>query len=386
MNIINRLFLLLAACAVSSAIWSQTVKRIEVAEGSSFTDHISLKEDAADMDVMVKFVFNEPKNTLTVSLISYRGMFVFRDDARYGQVVRCRKLRPERLPYVVETEPDSKYKLVKQFRKSIPGKRKKYVFKRWIDYKGLQPVPTDYKMVNSYIEQAFDILNKDTAVSVALQDLILMEPAGDKTKKKYELLFLANLGREYEIIIRRNPCLGQEEAISNAKESLDAVSAAYKKMHDRYARPVTSEESYKVFAEMKGLLIQQFPKKDSVSQCPDIQQQWDAYNLYVDSISRMKCAQAYAPAEVASDGSMSLAGVKSDYLLSQARSIDKKVSRWLLSKDRMERSDLERQCNDIIDDTNATVKANGLASPEQHKAMNIFRRAERYFNTTCKSH
>lgn len=386
MNIIYRLFLLFVACTASSAVLSQTVKRIEVAAGSSYTDHISLKEDATDMDVMVKFVFDEPKNMLTVSLISYRGMFVFRDDARYGQVVRCRKLRPERLPYVVETEPGSKYKITGQFRKSIPCPRRKHVFKRWIDYRGLQPVPTDYKMVNSYIEQAFDILNKDTAVSVTLQDLVLMEPAGGKKKKKYELLFLANLGRQYEVIIRRNPCLGQEEAISNAQKSLKAISAAYQKIHARYSKPVTSAESYKVFKDMKSLLVQQFPKKDSVSQCPDIQQQWDAYNLYVDSISKMKCTLVENTVEIASDGSIHLPGVKPGYILSQARSIDMNVSRWLLSKDRIERSDLERQCDDIIEATNKTVKENGLVNAEQQNAMGIFRRAERYFRSTCKNY
>ena len=51
---------------------SQTVKNITVSQEQSYTDHISLEGDVTDKDIMVKFVFDEAANQLTVTLISHR--------------------------------------------------------------------------------------------------------------------------------------------------------------------------------------------------------------------------------------------------------------------------------------------------------------------------
>jgi hypothetical protein len=64
------MILLLTGCFWMLGIQAQTVRTISVAQGKSYTDHISLKPDSKDMDLMVKFVFNEDANTLTVTLIS----------------------------------------------------------------------------------------------------------------------------------------------------------------------------------------------------------------------------------------------------------------------------------------------------------------------------
>lgn len=69
-----------------------------MAQGKSYTDHISLKPDSKDMDLMVKFVFSEDKNTLTVTLISYRSLFVFWDNVHFYPLIKGRKLRPAQLP------------------------------------------------------------------------------------------------------------------------------------------------------------------------------------------------------------------------------------------------------------------------------------------------
>ena len=68
---------LLLAISFSTMLSAQVVKEIAVSQKESYTDHLSLKKDTRDMDLMVKFVFNEEANTLTVSLISYRCLFVF---------------------------------------------------------------------------------------------------------------------------------------------------------------------------------------------------------------------------------------------------------------------------------------------------------------------
>ena len=102
------------------------------------------------MDLIVKFIFDETENTLTASLISYKRLFVFQSDTRYSQAVRFCKLRPDRLSYVVESDENARYKMVKSLRKSLSKPKRKHLFKRWITTEGLQPQPVEYKMVNDY--------------------------------------------------------------------------------------------------------------------------------------------------------------------------------------------------------------------------------------------
>jgi len=73
---------MLVCCAFLLPLQATTVKSISVSADAPFTDHVSMRNDATDMDLMVKFVFDEAHEQLTVSLISYRSLFVFRDDFR----------------------------------------------------------------------------------------------------------------------------------------------------------------------------------------------------------------------------------------------------------------------------------------------------------------
>ena len=91
MNIKHRMILLLTGCFWMFSIQAQTVRAISVAQGKSYTDHISLKPDSKDMDLMVKFVFKEDANTLTVTLISYRSLFVFWDKVHFKPLIKGRR-------------------------------------------------------------------------------------------------------------------------------------------------------------------------------------------------------------------------------------------------------------------------------------------------------
>ena len=55
---------------------AQTVKHIAVSQEESYTDHISLEGDVTDKDIMVKFVFDEAANQLTVSLMLLSSMVI----------------------------------------------------------------------------------------------------------------------------------------------------------------------------------------------------------------------------------------------------------------------------------------------------------------------
>ncbi|HIW20213.1 MAG TPA: hypothetical protein IAA49_06660, partial [Candidatus Alistipes pullicola] len=132
----NKIILALIILSFNGALQARTIKKVEVSGSTPYVDHLSLAEGSTDMDLLVKIAFDEPNNSLIVSLISYRKLFVFQNDVSYSQAVRRSELRPERLPYVVESDEQAVYCLTKPLKKSLAPKRK-HVFNRWIEYEGL---------------------------------------------------------------------------------------------------------------------------------------------------------------------------------------------------------------------------------------------------------
>lgn len=360
-----------------------TIRNISVSQEQSYTDHLSLAGDATDMDIMVKFVFDEAANQLTVSLISHRMLFVFREDARYKPLIKGRKLRPDQLPYVVNTDPADQFKISSVFKRTIPKPRKKHIFYRWVEYDGLQPAPQEYMMVNDYISQTFDIQKKHAPVIVRLRDILLMNDISKRLDKRiYEISFVRDLATEYRIDIKRNPCFGLDEEVVSAQAALEGISKSYTKLYKKYGKgTVADEENLSVFNDLKETLVKQYPHQDAQSPCPDIQQARDAYNAYVDSIASMECKVVASNAGGKGIGS---AGVSPKLLLSKARQIDTSVARWLLSTDPIERRDIITNVENIIKTTNETVASEGVWTPEQKQALSVFREAERYFKNNCQ--
>ena len=358
------------------------IRDITVAFDKSYTDHVSLSEDNRDMDLMVKFIFDEDKNQLTVSLISYRLLFVFREDTRYNAVVHLNRLITDDLPYVAEAPEKSRFILSKAFRKSIPKPQKNYIFTRWINYQGLQPVPMKYKMVNDYIEQVFDITNYGTEVTVDLGYVVVMEKTpGKKHPDDYTFLAGKDLDLKYRIHIQRNPCFGQEAELELAANTLEAVRQGYSNLKTLYGNGVApNENALKTFNEMKALLQQHFQIKGSVSNCSDLKETWDAYDNCVDSISSLQI-QLKSADENGGEGKTR--NIDVSFLNSMSRQIDRNVSRWLLSNDPVEKSDLVKECNDIIEEINGMIGNYAGSTSEQKKAVTLFRQAVAYFRNTC---
>lgn len=356
---------------------AQTTKDIRISQDQSFTDHISLKQDSRDMDLIAKFVFNEADNTLTVSLMSYRNLFVFQDDVRYKQAIKRSKIRPDRLPYVVEYDAEAKYKVTKEFKKQIVGSKKKHVFQRWIDYQGLQPQPTDYKMLNDYIEQKFDILNKDTLVIISLKDVLVMEASATK-KRRFDFLYFTDLGREYKIHISRNPCLGMEEDIAALQATAENIRTSYETLKERYiAQKTKDDEALSLLKEMQGILSEQFPQKELKTSCPDIRQYTEIYNCYVDSIQQL------ASFRFAFEEIVEHLPLEAEHILSVARIIDNNVASWLVSSDKVERDDLINRSQNLINEMHEMIAGDWVITDEQAHAIAVFRKAEKYFTTTC---
>lgn len=380
----KKIYGLLLSCLVLQGLSAQTVRNITVSQDTAYTDHISLEVDSRDKDVMVKFVFDEAANTLTVNLISYRTMFVFREDVRFKPTIKGRTLRPDQLPYVVTFDPSEKYTISKLFKSTVPRPRKKYVFKRWVDYEGLQPAPQEYAMVNDYVSQTFDILGKRNQVKVTLRDIMLMDDISKHpNKKRYEISYGRDMFREYNIQILRNPCFGLDEDMAAAKKAEEAVKNAYASIKGKFGKgEVGSQEILASFKDMQAMLLTQYPAKELKSDCPDFQNIWDFYNAYVDSIASMRCV--IAATSVNGGITVGQEGVSAKLLHNRARQIDAMVTRWLISNDPIERRDIVKQCDSIIQGVKELLtKQGGARTSEQLRALEVFREAEQYYRLKC---
>lgn len=383
----KKLLIVVAMCLQIVVIQAQTVKNITVSQTESYADHLSMKSDSKDMDLMVKFVFNEDMNTLTVSVISYRTLFVFWDNTRYKGVVKSGKIHPDKLPYVVSSNATDHFKLTKQFRNSLSQPHRKYIFKKWVEVDGLQPVDHEIKMVNDYIEQTFNIQGKRTSVTVSLRDVMLLDLVKQKgLVRHYEIPYGKDFDTKYQVAIRRNPCFGLDDEISAANNALAAIQKSFSAFQKTYgSRKVSDEGGMKTFKELQATLAAQFPKNSDSSDCPDIQQARDQYNLLADSLQHFSVAiESSASDALAALGGEDGKALNAKLILANARMLDNMVARWLVSKDEVEREDLVAQCRDIIKDTSVMIGSGRAHTQEEQNAVNLFRKAEQYFNKVCK--
>lgn len=389
----GRAGLLVLACLLCIVSHAQTAREIAVSHDEPYTDHLSLKNDVKDMDLMVKFVFDEKANQLQVSLISYRSLFVFWDDVRYKNVIRWRSIATDRLPYVADKPAGDRFRLSSDYRAMLPKPRRSYIFRRWIEYDGLQPVPAPLKIVNEYIQQTFDIQGKRDHVVVRLKDILLMDPVGkNATGTNWQISYGRDLKAEYQITILRNPCFEQEKEIDIARQTYETIRKSYAPFRKQYGKgTVASDEEYQIFKKMKAALMERFhPYTDTVA-CTAIQGWHDAYNLTIDSIA--KTAVRVAAPETADnagsngngglvEGSANAVTVKA--ILMGARQLDAAVSRWLVSKEPMERKDLVNQCENIIKTTDGVIRNSRTPVAEGNSALKLYQRAKQYYKRTCQ--
>ena len=379
---IKKIILMMAGCLMALGLHAQTVRTVTVAQGQSYTDHLSLKVDSKDMDMMVKFVFDEDANQLSVSLISYRTIFVFWDRVRLKPLVKGRTIRPDQLPYVVTYDPKDKYKITKLFKSTVPKPRKTFYFQRWMDYDGLQPVPQEYSMVNDYITQTFDILNKRNLVTFSLHDIFLMDKTEKKKYNLYEIPFGRDVNIEYQVTIQRNPCLDFGDEIASSQKALEGLTTSFKTLKKNYGGgKALSQEALKAFEDLKKNLLEQYPPKTDSTPCPDLTSVWETYNQYVDSVKSIHCVLAQ---DDNSGGELGIPTDNGKVILMKARQLDRTVSRWLISKDANERRDLIRTGQGLIDEVNGIIGNRQGSNQAQRQAISMFRAAERYFNNTCK--
>lgn len=383
----NRIYLFILSILLTLPVSAETVKDITVSGTSPFTDHLSLSSDSRNMDVMVKFVFDEAQETLTVSLISYRNLFVFRDDTRYKSVVsRFRhRLKTDKFPYVVTAEDGQQLRIAYSLLRTLPRPRRMHVvFHRWIDYDGLVPQPTVYKMVNEVVSQTFDIKNKQDNVVVSLNDIYVMDN-DERKPTRFWLVSGKDVATHYRITLQRDPCFGKDEDLKTARQSLADIQKASKPFFAAFGKgQVSSQEQLDLFDKSKAQLLQLFPSRTVDTKCDDLRQLWNQYNVLVDSLASAACTVASAADEAHAEGHPLGNGVQVSYILSRARMIDQAVGRWLLASDPAERADIASRCTMLISEVHEAIKAQGVVTSEQKKAVALFREAEKYYKTTCR--
>lgn len=372
-------------CLTASTLQAQTTKKIAVSHKEPTVDQLSFGDGKEDMEVTVKFLFDEDSNTLTVTLTSPKSLFVFWADNRYKDVFSCNRwLRSDNFPYVVSSNTADSFRAGKKFRKSLKCPRRKHLFLRWIEVEGLKPAEKKLELLNDSIMQTFVIQdNTASGVTVRLRDIMIMEEVKCKGQGcQYEIVHGKDFNIKYRIALLRNPCLGLEDDLSAAESSLDAVRKCHVWFKGKYlSGKVNDETSFNDFNEIKQAFTEQFTKVKTSSPCPQIQQVREQYNLVVDSIQLINVTLDTVPFSAAESKGHAL---NAQNILSNARMLDRAVARWLASNDDIERADLKEQCRSIVEDTFVMIGSRrGFTAEEQH-AVEIFRKAEQYYRKVCK--
>lgn len=382
-KLVCSLAVLFAASFMQSCATKKTVETpvrenhvITVSADSVYTEVISTKEGAKDMDVLVKISFDEPNNTLSVSLTSEHNLFGFKNNSLYKNVIRNKRISLQRLPYKVISEGEMTYRLSKDVRYNIPGCNDKHTFNAWVSSTGLHPQTEDYIMVTDTITQKFDI-TADTTITITLGDVMMMQRSVSK-KNRYDLIYYINLDKQYEIRIGRNPCFGKSEEISSTKSLLEEIQNNYKILASKYPNVESlNAETLAALEDVRVKLEAQYPKMDTNNDCPTIQSMLQEYNSYVDSIAKL----ADVKAEFAHKRPR--LSIPADQLLAVARMVDNNVASWLVSNDVVEKADLVKRNKKLIEDINKKLSRKMQMDREQTHALSVFKKAERYFNETC---
>lgn len=397
----NILVMLMIPLAISAA--EPVIKPAVIAPDSMYEDVINLPFDDKGVDVTVHFTFDEDANILTLAISGTRKLFVFEADtyireAFHGKWFSRKRLHPERLRYPVLIQPHTKYLLSKQVRKGYKKPRRKHLFNRWLEYSGeIQTIlAKDYPLAIDSIVQKFVVHPQATKATVTLRNILVVDPDGGlapaiplpkSKKRKYEFVCDKDMALTYNLTLKRNPCFGKEAQTDSMRLAASEIEEAYHRLVKTSPEGVaTSTAEVDVFSQHKQYLLSQYQRISQRSECTELTGYIDRYNQYVDSIALAIChyedpaASASAAAEKAKmERGKRKIGLNARMLLHAAHSLDDLTARVLGTKDPVLKHDLIAEGRGIINSTNAALQQREVTTSEQKNALNVYRRAERYF-------
>ena len=380
----KKLFIVAMVLLWAGGLQAQTKKVVAVSDMVPYTDQMTFNMGDKDLQLTLKLLFDEGDNTLTVTLKSSKNLFVFWSDLRCKDVFTHQlRLKSEKLPYVVSSNTADHFRLSKSYYKSLPRCRRKYVFTKWFEVEGLQPVAHDLKLVNDSIVQVFTIQDeKAKTVTLRLRHVLALDETNHKGSSRwYDISCGEDFDQKYCVTLKRNPCLGLDDDIASAEGSLKAIRKSLDWFQKKYASGKVSDEiSMNDFLQLKQTLVEQFPKSTVASPCPDVQSARDKYNAVVDSLQLVNVTLD----TVTHGGGSADHTLIAKEILSYARMLDNTVARWLVSEDETERADLVEQGHGIIKNVTLLISENHPQTADEQNAVNLFRKAEQYFRKVCK--
>lgn len=354
---------------------AQQAGRWELSAEQSVTDHIDIPTSRGDhVGMIVKIVFLENENTISVSLISYYTIFALWSDTPYKSAVGWfSRLKPHNLPFANECNEKTRFKVLSSAKKDMAlytNSRRKYVMKQTLRADGAFPLEAPVKIINDVIEQKF-LINGDTTnhISITLGDVLFMERRNTK-KEKYDIFAYSKLDKKYKIEIKRNYCLGREKDIEVATTAVNALQSSLLSLGEIKSNTSISNtiEKKELFDNLKNIAIKRFPKNMMADKCPAVQDLYDHYNALVDSLQSMEI-EVHMKSKVA-DG---------NYIRERTQELDHCMSVMQCSTDVAECLQMKKECEDIISEINLYIAGVEIVDDKTVRAMEMFYQAEKVF-------
>ena len=373
----KRLILGIVLTGMTMSLLAQTTKPVTLSDQTPYTDNLVISNKDGDINVTVSLVFDEKTDVIALKLQSERKLFVFWENIKYKKAFTFKRLRTDRLSYNMIGNTADQFHRIPYFYKALPKPHNKYMFHAWSEVQGLRAQGSPRRIINDSLTQTLVIADTAELISVRLRDVLLIDEVKQKGSTHfYALTYGADLNTEYQITLHRNPCFGLDAQVVSAQSARDAIIHSYEAFKSIYNNGVVnSEEGEKLFHGLQDALQIQFPVNQDSSACPAIQEAHEQYNQYIDSIKALSVTLQLPVDE-------RTLNVK--IILANARTIDNNVTTWLTSKDKYERADLIEQCKAIIADTQNMIAVNGARTKEEKDAVAVFKKAEQYFNRTCR--
>ena len=366
-------------CLTTLTMVAQTTKPVTLSDKTPFSEELTIPQPKGDgVKVTASFQFDEAANTVSVTMKSERKLFVFWEEISYRKAFHHKRLCTEKLSYNMTGNTADQFHRVPYFYKALPKPhRKKHIFHAWTEPKGLKPMGAPRQIINDSLTQTFALSDTTDVYSLRLRDILFIDELKQKgAARYYGISYGMDVNTEYRITLQRNPCFGLDAQITAAQNARDAVTRSYEAFKSIYnGGVVNSEEGEKLFHQLQDALQIQFPVNEDSSACAYLQEVHTQYNQYIDSIQALSVT-LQLPADERS--------LNIKIILANSRTIDNNVTRWLSTKDFFERSDLADQCRAIIADTKDMISQNGARTEEEKNAVAVFKKAEQYFDRTCR--
>lgn len=348
---------------------------LKLSAEQSITDHIDIKTSRGeDVGMIVKILFLEEENAISVSLISYHRIFALWADTPYRSAVNwLSRLVPHKLPFANECDEKARFKITSSAKKDMKlytKRKRKYVMRQTIMATGAFPLETPTRIVNNVIEQKF-LINGDTTnhISIFLGDILFMEKRKPK-REKYHIFAFSKLDKEYKIEIERNHCLNRESDVEVANTALNALQSSLASLNEIKSNRAISNtvEKKELFDKLKGIAMERFPKNLKEDRCQTIQDIYSRYNALVDSLQEMTLT-VEVKSNVADD----------NYIRERTRLLDKYMSIMQYSTDIAERLQMKRECEKIVSEINLYIAGAEIIDDKTLRAVEIFYNAEKVF-------